>query len=168
MRAALLPLLLSGCSLLNGYDGTYLMTFRVEDDSCSPGSVGNEAQSLGSMYRTGSHLVLDIDGSLLVGDPVSDGSFEVGLEAGSEFSYDGCDSYSTFSGLTVEGTFGQDLGFDGDATSVSRTSTEGCPGESTDTCTRKYSVTALKLDATTDRRPTGSIAWGYFGGSGGY
>jgi hypothetical protein len=70
--------------------------------------------------------------------------------------------------VTVQGTFNGDLGFDGNATSTTLSNKEGCPRDEKETCEYAYAVSAMKLDATTDRRPTGSIAWGYLSGGGGY
>ncbi len=170
MRAFLLaPLLLSGCSLFAAHDGTYLVTLEMKSNSCDPEStqIGQETQMLASMYRTGESLVLELSGILLVGPPAEGDAFEVSYESGYSTSYDGCESTSESQAIDVEGTFSADLGFEGNATVSSRDVQVECPDDEEQICTTKYDVTAVRLNAATDIRPTGNIAWGYFP-SGGY
>ncbi|MDP2314610.1 MAG: hypothetical protein Q8P41_17030 [Pseudomonadota bacterium] len=162
----LLPILLAGCDI-GGHDGTYLMTLQLKSDSCAPESpaIGQESQAWASIYRTGQSVVFEVEGALLVGTGTGN-EFEVGYEQGSETSYDGCDRLSTMESLKIEGTFGNDLGFEGEANSLSRTTSVSCPDDDEQSCERKYDITAMKIDAAKDRRPTGSIAWGYSSGGG--
>jgi len=163
-----LPALLSGCSLFAGHDGTYLVTLELKSDSCDEEnpSIGQKQQSLASLYRTGDSLVFDLGGVLLVGPPAEGNAFELGHEEGSQVSYDGCDNSVDSSVIELEGTFTSDLGMEGVASSSQTRIREACPEDEEEVCTFKYSVTGLKLDATRDLRPTGSIAWGYFPGGG--
>lgn len=168
MRTLPFALLLAGCSIFETHDGTYLLTSRLTGDTCDPDnpSIGEESQSFVSMYHTGSSLVLDIGGTLLTGDKASGNDFEVSWSQGVTTSADGCDRYTSEDELTINGTFSSDLGFEGTARSSSVVQVDNCDWYEDSDCTYTYTLTAMKLDAATDRRPTGSIAWGYF--SGGY
>jgi hypothetical protein len=173
MRALpLLPVVLVGCSgVFAPHDGTYLLTSELNADSCYPEnpSIGQKSTALVSLYRTSDGgLALDLGGSILTGEAAKNSEFELSWAQSTSYSYDGCDRYESGGSVTVEGTFQADLGFDGTATSTERTVSEGCPDDEEETCSYRYAITAVKLDAARGRRPTGSIAWGYFGGSGSY
>lgn len=172
MRALVLLPLLAGCSaLFAGNDGTYLMTVERTANSCDEDdpSIGQQEEMLVSLYRTSTgSLVLDVGGMFLSGPAPEGQDFELGYEYGVEASYDGCDRYLEAVEHQLDGTFSADLGFEGKLKSTSRESSEGCPDDEEEVCTLTSKVTALKMNAATDRRPTGSIAWGYFSGGGGY
>lgn len=172
MRALLVLPFLAGCSsLFAGNDGTYLMTLELKSDSCDEEnpSVGSQQDMLVSLYRTGpGNLALDLGGGILTGPAPEGQAFELSYESGTEASYDGCDRQLESSEIVLEGTFTADLGFEGTAKSTERLVYESCPDDEEQTCTLTYSVTALKLSPANERRPTGSIAWGYFSGGGGY
>jgi len=163
----MLALLLTGCSLFSGQDGTYLMTIKQTDDSCYPESVdGSSDQHLVSLYRTGDSLFMDLGGALLVGEPASGGEFELSYESGYVTSYDGCTSETSNNSVVMKASFTPDLGFEGRVTSISAYATEDCPRTEEETCTSTFRVEAIKLNAAPGRHTSDEIAWGYF--SGGY
>lgn len=170
MRALLVLPLLAGCSsLFAGNDGTYLMTLELQNDSCDEENpaVGTQQEMLASLYRTGpGNLALDLGGGILTGASPQGQDFELSYESGTDVSYDGCDRLLESSEVVLSGTFTADLGFEGTAKSTERVVQESCPDDEEESCTLTYSVTALKLSPANDRRPTGSIAWGYFSGGG--
>jgi hypothetical protein len=163
----MLALLLTGCSLFSGQDGTYLMTVKQTDDSCYPESVdGSSDQMLVSLYRTGDSLFMDLGGALLVGERASGGEFELSFESGYVSSYDGCTSETSNSSVVMKAAFTPDLGFEGNVTSSSTYATDDCPDTDEETCTETFRVEAIKLNAAPGRHTSDDIAWGYF--SGGY
>lgn len=162
----MLALLLTGCSLFSGQDGTYLMTIKQTDDSCSPESVdGSSDQALVSLYRTRDSMVMDLGGALLVGDRVSGGDFQLSFESGYVDSYEGCTSSTSSNRILLDAAFTPDLGFEGKVTTTTTYATEECPRTEEETCTSTFRVEAMKLNAAPGRHTSDEIAWGYFSGS---
>jgi hypothetical protein len=161
----MLALLLTGCSLFSGQDGTYLMTIKQTDDSCYPESVdGSSDQQLVSLYRTGDSLFMDLGGALLVGERASGGEFELSYESGYVSSYDGCTSETSNTSVVMQAAFTPDLGFEGKVTTKSTYATEDCPRTEEESCTSTYRVEAIKLNAAPGRHTSDDVVWGYFGG----
>ena len=166
MRACLAALLLSGCGWLDGHDGTYLLTVRRELEEGESGSGNDEQQFLASLYRTDGNAVLDLDSFLLVGPLVESDRIDLRADGGTEYSWEGCQSYAEGSSLRLRAVFTADLGLEGTIDAESYTRLVGCPDTTERVQNIRYRVTGLKLDATPELRPTGSIAWGYVSGGG--
>ena len=145
------------------------MTFKSDSDDPESAMIGQKQEMLASLYRTGAGtLVLDAGGTLLTGPAAEDGAFTLGLAQGATTSYDGCDSYEMNEDVELDAAFASDLGFEGTMSQSQREVYKSCPDDQDTSRVIEYDVSAMKLDATRDIRPTGSIAWGYFSGGSAY
>lgn len=172
MRTTLLisALLLGACS--NKHDGTYVATFTYQGNTCDTepsDQIGQQFDILFSLYHTAEGQgVADISGSLLFGEDDGKG-LDLKQEQTATYSSPDCVSAVQGSSLTLQATYGDDLGLSGSLAGTDTEIYDHCGGQNSEqTCTDNYDMTAIYLNASPGERPLDSIAWGYIGGGGGY
>ena len=163
--------LLSGCAAKS--DGSWVIFYSLKSETPAPEEpnpyIGYERQMMGNLYRTGEETILDIGEILLVGTSDKEG-FSLSSSNGTQVTGSDCELYSESEDVEAEGTWTEDLGFEGEIRVSSSTKISGCEpaGDDMDeTETQVYSMTGIKLDPNDGVEP---MHWGYapFQDPGGY
>lgn len=171
MRNALLvvSLLLGACS--NRHDGTYVATLTYQGNTCDTepsDQIGQQFDLLFSLYHTAEGQgVADLSGTLLFGEDDGKG-LDLGHEQTMTYASNDCVSAIQSEALSMNATYGDDLGLSGSVAGTTVEIYDHCGGKNSEqTCTENYDMTAIYLNASAGDRPLDSIAWGYVGGGGG-
>ncbi len=168
MRRALLATLPLLCLVLAGcpdkYDGTYLLSYTLTEDTANPDNswIGVEQRTLGSLYRTGDAVVLKLDNALLTGNRVGD-SLELGSTMGMVSNDDECVLYELLAEQVFEGRISSDLALDGVWTVRDTVRIQDCPpmDDQAESEHRKYDVVGMKLNAVPGQHAGEDSNWGY-------
>ncbi|MCP4810111.1 MAG: hypothetical protein GY913_20410 [Proteobacteria bacterium] len=165
-RLTLIALALSMTTACASKDGTWLLFTTLTANSAyeDDPDIGVEYRVLSTMASTKEGtLVMNYDGVLMTGAAGEKDAFEVGMEAGTDYSGEDCATAIVKTDWECKGLFTKDGGLEATVTRADKMVVADCPnfGDDRDeTDTRSWKVTGVRVNAN-DNAHLGDANWGY-------
>ena len=165
-KLALAAIALAAATGCASQDGTWILFTTLTEHSAYPDSpaIGVEYRVLGTVSSTKEGtLIMTYDGVLMTGEPGEKDAFDVGMEAGTDYSGEDCSTAVQKTDWECKGLFTGDGGLEATVTKTDKVVVAGCDkfGDDRDeSATQKWDVTGVRVNAQ-DGAHLGDANWGY-------